>query len=93
MALPIGVLLFILGVVAFKAWWPVTFWFLQGVVAFSLLLWGGLAILIGISERKAQSDFNAAVRDGDAAPAGRENRSVPESTENETVVKSAGESS
>jgi hypothetical protein len=68
MALPIGLLLFILGIVAVIAWWSAVFPFLQGLVALTLILWGALAILIGISERKAKADFEAAVRDGDAAP-------------------------
>lgn len=63
MALAIGILLLVLGTVAFFAWLPATFYFLQGFVAFSLLFWGLLAFLMGFSERKAKSEFERAVRD------------------------------
>lgn len=70
MALPIGFLLMLLGAVAYYAWLPYTFHFLQGLIAFSLLFWGGIAMMVGISERKALRECEAALRDdenGDSA--------------------------
>lgn len=75
MALPIGILLFILGVVAVWAWWSVLLPFLQGLVAFSLLFWGLIAIIIGYSERKARRECNAAMEDD--KPAGAKTKKTP----------------
>ncbi len=63
MALAIGFLLFVLGIIAFFAWMPGTFYFLQGLTAFSLIFWGFLALLLGYSERKAKREFERAIRD------------------------------
>lgn len=84
MGLAIGFLLFLLGLVAFWGWLPATLPFLEGLVAFSLLFWGFIALLIGYSEHKAKREFTAALRDkkspaeaetetdSDEAPAGAE---------------------
>lgn len=63
MALVIGFLLFLLGLVAFWGWLPATLPFLKGLVAFSLLFWGAVAMLLGVSERKAKREFRAALND------------------------------
>ncbi len=63
MALAIGFLLLLLGMVAYYAWLPATFYFLQGLVAFSLMFWGTLALLLGVSERKAKREFERALHD------------------------------
>jgi len=63
MALPIGILLFILGSVAYYCWLPQTFYFLQGLTACSLLFWGIIAITVGYSERKARRECDAAMHD------------------------------
>ena len=70
MGIAIGFLLFLLGAVTFVGWLPETFYFLKGMVSFSLLLWGFLALLMGISERRAKKQFEKALRDetGDATP-------------------------
>jgi hypothetical protein len=66
MALAIGFLMFVLGVVTFVGWLPETFWFLRGLVSFSLLFWGTLASLMAYSERKAKREFAKAVNDDKA---------------------------
>lgn len=66
MALAIGFLMFLLGLVTFVGWLPETFWFLRGLVSFSLLFWGLLALLMAYSERKAKREFKKAVNDGQA---------------------------
>jgi hypothetical protein len=66
MALAIGFLLFLLGAVTFIGWLPDTVYFLKGLVSFSLLFWGFLALVIGYSQRQAKRDFERAVRDGKA---------------------------
>ncbi|PQV62771.1 hypothetical protein B1R32_12218 [Abditibacterium utsteinense] len=63
MALAIGFLLLLLGIVTFFAWLPITFYFLQGLTTFSLIFWGMLALLLGYSERKAKREFARAVND------------------------------
>ncbi len=63
MGLAIGFLLFLLGLVAFVGWLPATLPFLKGLVAFSLLFWGFIALLLGFSERKAKLEFQAALKD------------------------------
>lgn len=63
MALAIGFLLFLLGAVTFYAWLPATFYFLQGLVSFSLMLWGLLSLLIGYSQRKAKRELARAMHD------------------------------
>ncbi|HEX8463342.1 MAG TPA: hypothetical protein VF627_01880 [Abditibacterium sp.] len=63
MALAIGFLLFLLGIVTFIGWLPETLYFLKGFVSFSLLLWGFLALIMGYSQRKADREFQRAVRD------------------------------
>ena len=63
MALAIGFLLFLLGMVTFIGWLPETVYFLKGIVSFSLLFWGFLALIIGYSQRQAKRDFERAVRD------------------------------
>lgn len=68
MVILIGCIMFFLGVVAFVAWLPMTFYFLQGIVAFSLLFWGLLAMIVGYSERKARREYQTALDDEDGAP-------------------------
>ena len=63
MALAIGFLLFLLGIVTYVAWLPATFYFLQGLTTFSLIFWGFLALLLGYSERKAKREFQRAISD------------------------------
>jgi cytochrome c biogenesis protein CcdA len=63
MGLAIGFSLFVLGLVTFWGWMPATLDFLKGMVAFSLLFWGFVAMLVGFSERKAKREFNAALQD------------------------------
>ncbi len=63
MGLAIGFLLFTLGLVTFWGWLPATLPFLKGLVSFSLLFWGFIALLSGYSERKAKREFAAALRD------------------------------
>ena len=70
MALPIGFLLFILGLVAYWRWLPETFWFLQGLVTASLLFWGMIALLVGYSEYKARRECDAAMHDETAGANG-----------------------
>jgi len=67
MGLAIGFLLFLLGLVALWGWWPATLVFLKGLVAFSLLFWGFIALLLGVSERKAKQEFQAALNDKKSA--------------------------
>jgi hypothetical protein len=66
MALAIGFLLFLLGLVTTIGWWDPNFVFLKGLVSFSLLFWGLLALLMGYSERKAKREFAKAVNDDKA---------------------------
>lgn len=63
MGLAIGFLLFLLGLVTFWAWLPATLPFLQGLVAFSLILWGFITMIVSISERKAKREFKTALND------------------------------
>lgn len=63
MALAIGFLLFLLGVITFWAWLPWTFHFLQGFVSLSLIFWGAVALLVAYSERKAKKNFADALKD------------------------------
>lgn len=63
MGLAIGFLLFLLGLVACWGWADATVPFFKGLVAFSLLFWGFIALLLGYSERKAKSEFQAALGD------------------------------
>lgn len=63
MALAIGFLLFTLGAVTFYGWLPEMVPFLKGLVSFSLLFWGLLALVVGFSERRAKTQFERAVRD------------------------------
>lgn len=53
-----------LGLAAFWGWWPATLVFLKGLITFSLLFWGFIALLLGVSERKAKRQFQAALKDG-----------------------------
>ena len=72
MSLAIGFLLFLLGIVTFIGWLPETFYFLKGMVSFSLLLWGLLALLMGVSERRAKRQFEKTLGDetpGETVPA------------------------
>lgn len=63
MALAIGFLLFLLGAVAYYAWLPATFYFLQGLAAFSLMFWGLVALLVGYAQRKAKREIARAMHD------------------------------
>ncbi|RYG65139.1 hypothetical protein EON80_17910 [bacterium] len=63
MALAIGFLLFLLGLVTFVGWWPETIPFWKGFTSLSLLFWGLLALIVGYSERKAKREFAKAVND------------------------------
>ncbi len=77
MGLAIGFLLFTLGLVAFWGWWPATLVFLKGLVAFSLLFWGFIAVLLGYSEHKAKREFSAALQDGPSPAETPDNSEVP----------------
>jgi hypothetical protein len=63
MALAIGFLLFLLGMVTFVGWWPETIPFWKGFTSLSLLFWGLLALIVGYSERKAKREFAKAITD------------------------------
>lgn len=63
MGLAIGFLLFVLGLAACWGWADATVPFLKGLIAFSLLFWGFIALLLGFSERKAKREFQAALND------------------------------
>ena len=69
MALAIGFLLFLLGVITFWAWLPWTFHFLQGFVSLSLIFWGLVALMVAYSERKAKRNYADAVKDQNEGPA------------------------
>jgi hypothetical protein len=69
MALQIGALLFILGVVAVWAWWSALLPVIQALVALSLLFWGLIGMIIGYSERKARRECLAAMNDDKPAGA------------------------
>ena len=70
MALPIGILLFLLGCAALYAWNVEAVLFLKGALPFILLLWGAIAMLVGYSERKARREYQAAIN-GDTAGSGK----------------------
>ncbi len=63
MALALGIVLFLLGAATFYLWLPATLFFLQGLVSFSLLFWGLVALLLGISARKAKRELSRAKHD------------------------------
>ncbi len=62
-----------IGIALVVAWWsPAFVAALQVVVALSLIVWGTLALLMGISERKAKREFEAASMDGSEVDEGPE---------------------
>ena len=64
MALIIGFLLLVMGVVACYAWSVEAVFFLKGLVAFSLLFWGILSVLVGYAGLKSKREVKAALNDG-----------------------------
>ena len=78
MNLVIGILLFGLGVITFFAWLSDLVPFFKGVVVFSLLGWGALAIVIGASKLRARAQFQRAKND---APSPAESESEGASSE------------
>ncbi len=64
MASIIGLLLLVLGVVACYAWSVEVLVFLKGLVAFSLLFWGTLSVLVGYAKSKSKREVKAALNDG-----------------------------
>jgi hypothetical protein len=75
MALAIGFLLFLLGMVTFVGWWPETIPFWKGFTSLSLLFWGSLALIVGYSERKAKREFAKAINDNQDVAGAKESES------------------
>ncbi len=63
MALIIGLLLLVLGVVALSVWVAEVLIFLKGLVVFSLLLWGTLSLIVGYAGWKGKRQTRAALND------------------------------
>ena len=74
MPLIVGLLLIILGAVALYAWFASVLVFLQGLVAFSLLFWGLLSLIVGYASLRAKSQLKAALND---QPAPEETEATP----------------
>lgn len=68
MAIIIGLVLLALGISLAVGWWQQFLFALQGLTVVSLLLWGGIMVLVGYSEMKAKREFSDALnRDPEAA--------------------------
>lgn len=59
-----GILLFGLGVIALVAWFGELVPFFKGLLVCSLLLWGAVAIVVGVSKRRAKRHLADAKTDG-----------------------------
>jgi hypothetical protein len=69
MVIIVGFILLALGLSLSVAWWPDVLMVLRGLVPLTFLFWGGVALLVGLSERKARRDYHDATRPDAAAPA------------------------
>ncbi len=63
MALLVGLVLIVMGVVALVAWHAAALAFLQGLLAFSLVFWGALMLFVGYARIKAKATLKAALHD------------------------------
>ncbi len=59
----LGLIFIALGVVLAVIWTTEFLFVLKGVLILSLLFWGVVALLIGLSQRKARRSYAAALRD------------------------------
>ena len=50
----IGILLFGLGIIALVSWFTALVPFFKGVLVCSLLLWGAVAIVVGVAQKRAK---------------------------------------
>ena len=55
--------MFSLGIIALFAWFAELVPFFKGVLVCSLLLWGAVAIVVGIGKRRARAHLAKAARD------------------------------
>ena len=63
MAIAIGLLLISGGVLLAWAWWSAFLAFLQGLIVFSLLLWGLASLVVGVANLKSKRQRYSALRD------------------------------
>lgn len=59
----LGLIFIALGVLLAVVWTTEFVVVFKGVLILSLLFWGVVALLIGLSQRKARRSYNAALRD------------------------------
>ena len=60
MNLAIGILMLVLGVIAFVAWFAELVPFFKGLLVCSLLLWGVAGIVIGLAKMRAKGHLDKA---------------------------------
>jgi hypothetical protein len=61
----IGIILLALGISLAVVWQPAVLTVLMGIIPLTLIVWGGIIVLIGYSEVKARREYNKAVGEAD----------------------------
>ena len=89
LAILIGAVCVVLGIVSLVGWWPLFVEVLMGCLGITLLCGGALALAIGISEMKAAKEFESAVPPATSS----EEESSDESSESEESEEAASEES
>ena len=63
MNLAIGILIFVLGIIALFAWFAELVPFLKGTLVLSLLFWGAAGIVVGLAKTRAKGQRTKARND------------------------------
>jgi len=86
MGFAIGVLLLVLGVIAMWVWSAAVVVFLQGLLAFALVLWGVLTLVVALAGAKSKQQLKRALND---EPSPLEPRATEEAPQANDVAKAS----
>jgi len=90
MGFAIGVLLLVLGVIAMWVWSAAVLMFLQGLLAFALVLWGVLTLIVALSGAKSKRQLGRALNDEPSSLESRATKEAPDAADVGTPSDTVG---
>lgn len=90
MGFAIGVLLLVLGVIAMWVWSAAVLMFLQGLLAFALVLWGVLTLIVALSGAKSKRQLGRALNDEPSSLESRATGETPDAADGAKASDTVG---
>jgi len=90
MGFAIGVLLLVLGVIAMWVWSAAVVVFLQGLLAFALVLWGVLTLVVALAGAKSKRQLERALNDAPSQLEPRATEKTPDAADGAKTSDTVG---